>query len=199
MPYKSNRQLSEERKYLIRFRGSAIIPRLNQMAPCRLELTMDTIGSILESLYRRPLRMEVMYVDKFGKEWELKYNNYRKILPTEEEKIVLKAIKTPDPITTETSEFVEIPTVVEQPVITEIPIVIEKPMIQETTVSDDIPEIDTIEVTNDDLTLDEDIAEEFEETEQDTIAEAAETHIDQSQQRQQQQYHSKNYKKHHKK
>lgn len=68
-------------KFTIRFRGSAMIPRLNQMAPCRLELTFDAITQILESLYRRPMFLEVYYIDNHDREWEITYSNYMKILP----------------------------------------------------------------------------------------------------------------------
>lgn len=82
MPYKLNAANDNTTpKYAIRFRGAALIPYINQMAPCRMNLTMDTIKGILESLYRRPMRLEVKYVDANQKEWEINYTNYRKILP----------------------------------------------------------------------------------------------------------------------
>lgn len=82
MPYNLNASKNNDMpKYTIRFRGAALIPYINQMAPCRMNLTMDTIKGILESLYRRPMRLEVKYVDPNQKEWEINYTNYRKILP----------------------------------------------------------------------------------------------------------------------
>ena len=81
MPYMLNRPEDKSRKFLIRFRGAAMIPRLNQMAPCRVELSLEAIGQILESLYRHPLRLEVKYVDPSKREWDINYSNYMKILP----------------------------------------------------------------------------------------------------------------------
>lgn len=72
------------KKFPIRFRGSAMIPKLNQFSPCRVDLSFDAIESILETLYRRPMFLEVYYVDKSGHEWEINYTNFRKILPLNE-------------------------------------------------------------------------------------------------------------------
>lgn len=191
MPYKSNRQLSEERKYLIRFRGSAIIPRLNQMAPCRLELTIDTIGSILESLYRRPLRMEVMYVDKSGKEWELKYSNYRKILPTEEEKVVVKAIETPKPVDI-IEEEIPFP---DRTLECSAPVILPDYTESKEEKTEELSSIEDAEVSEDDPTLDE-IETEVSVEEDNGAKESPMAAVSLPQQ---QQYHSKNYKKHHKK
>lgn len=76
-----NVKSTNEPTYKIRFRGGAMIPRIAQMAPCRLDLTYKVIESILESLYRRPLLLEVYYVDVNGKEWPINYGNYKKVLP----------------------------------------------------------------------------------------------------------------------
>lgn len=80
MPYQVNQNDASDPKYDIRVRGTAMIPRLNQMAPLRTKLTLTAIEQILESLYRRPVRIEVKYIDRAGKEWELTYANFRKII-----------------------------------------------------------------------------------------------------------------------
>lgn len=81
MPYSLKKTEDNSPKYTIRFRGAAMIPKLNQMAPCRVELSLSAISQILESLYRRPMRLEVKYIDKNKREWEINYSNYMKILP----------------------------------------------------------------------------------------------------------------------
>ena len=81
MPYNINSPADNSPKYQIHIRGTAMIPRLNQMAPCRVNLSYNMIETLLESLHRHPLRVEVMYVDASGKEWALTYANFRKILP----------------------------------------------------------------------------------------------------------------------
>lgn len=86
--------MQNQTKYPIRFRGTAMIPKLNQFAPCRVELNITAIESILETLYRRPMFLEMYYVDPSDREWELTYSNFRKILPTTN--------STPTPTPTET-------------------------------------------------------------------------------------------------
>ena len=82
MPYSLIKENPNEPRYPIRFRGAAMIPRINQMAPCRVELTMRAITEVMESLYRHPLRLEVFYVDPNKREWEINFMNYKKILPS---------------------------------------------------------------------------------------------------------------------
>lgn len=128
MPYDLHKPADNSPKYLIRFRGGAMIPRINQMAPCRVELTCNAIETILESLYRRPLLLEVFYVDTNGREWEINFTNYKKILPKEPAKEV-EPPKTPkvsneetdmkmEPIPVATSDMVvektEIPNATEE-------------------------------------------------------------------------------------
>lgn len=100
MPYDPKKQDTGGMKYPVRFRGCAMIPRINQMAPCRMELTLPMIETILESLHTRPRILEVYYVDANGKEWEINYGNFKKIIPTAKN-------RKPEPVHTMTPE--EIP------------------------------------------------------------------------------------------